>query len=165
MKSKAVSEIADTVSFFERSFILAIIFKKSQELTPQELIEIFSVRTAVFVVEQDCPYQEVDDEDYNALHVLLVEGKLKAYARILDRGSYITFGRVLTVKEYRGEQLGQAIVKATLAKIKVLYPHKSVKISGQAYLQKFYESFGFVVNSEIYLEDGIPHLELVLAND
>ncbi|MGG5370013.1 GNAT family N-acetyltransferase [Enterococcus sp. AZ196] len=139
--------------------------KSTDELTSQELLTILQARTAVFVVEQKCPYQEVDEEDRQALHVCLEEeGELRAYARILEDGEIIHFGRVLVVKKYRGQQLGRKIVAATLNEIDKRYPDRTIVISAQAHLVDFYRSFGFEQNSEIYLEDEIPHIEMILEN-
>lgn len=140
--------------------------KSTDELTSQELLTILQIRTAVFVVEQNCPYQEVDEADRQALHVCLEEdGKIKAYARILETDDQIHFGRVLVVKEYRGQQLGRKIVKKTLKEIEKRYPNQVVVISAQAHLAEFYGSFGFKPNSEIYLEDDIPHIEMLLQKN
>lgn len=140
--------------------------KSTDELTSQELLTILQIRTAVFVVEQNCPYQEVDEADRQALHVCLEEdGKIKAYARILAIDDPIHFGRVLVVKEYRGQQLGRKIVEKTLKEIEKRYPNRVVVISAQAHLAKFYGSFGFKPNSEIYLEDDIPHIEMLLQKN
>lgn len=140
--------------------------KSTDELTSQELLTILQIRTAVFVVEQNCPYQEVDEADRQALHVCLEEdGKIKAYARILAADDQIHFGRVLVVKEYRGQQLGRKIVEKTLKEIEKRYPNRVVVISAQAHLTEFYGSFGFKPNSEIYLEDDIPHIEMLLQKN
>lgn len=137
--------------------------KTADELTSAELIEIFQERVAVFVVEQECPYQEVDEYDAIAWHVLLKdEGKLKAYARIIEKEDHVTFGRVLVLKDYRGEQWGKKLLTAVIEETKQRFPGRKIQISGQAYLKKFYQSFGFEIASDIYLEDGIPHLELIL---
>lgn len=139
--------------------------KRTDELTPQELLTILQARTAVFVVEQECPYQEVDEADRSALHVWIEEnGRLQAYARILAEEETIHFGRVLVVKEYRGQQLGRTIVSKTLKEIETRYPKRPVVISAQAHLVDFYHSFGFEKNSGIYLEDEIPHIEMILRN-
>ncbi|MFC4772120.1 GNAT family N-acetyltransferase [Enterococcus hermanniensis] len=137
--------------------------KSTNELTPQELITIFQARTAVFVVEQDCPYQEVDEADREALHVCLEEAsKLAAYARILVEPDGIHFGRVLVMKEFRGQQLGKKLVSETLAEIERRYPNRPIIISAQAHLTKFYGAFGFVTISAVYLEDDIPHVDMRL---
>ncbi|GEO46538.1 GNAT family N-acetyltransferase [Companilactobacillus kimchii] len=143
-----------------------IIIKHTNELKPKELIEIFKQRVAVFVVEQNCPYQEVDTNDFGDLHVCLIENNtLKAYTRIIDKGNYITFGRVLVVKSYRKNGLGRQIVQATIDEIKKRFPTQPIQIQAQAYLQKFYESFGFKAISTIYLEDNIPHLDMLLETN
>ncbi|WP_334333155.1 GNAT family N-acetyltransferase [Companilactobacillus sp. HBUAS59544] len=140
-----------------------IIIKHTNELKPDELVEIFKQRTAVFVVEQNCPYPEVDDDDFNDLHVCLVEnGNLQAYARIIDKKTHITFGRVLVVKKFRGSGLGKEIVAATLKEITQRFPNVKIRIQAQTYLQDFYSSFGFKTISETYLEDGIPHIDMIL---
>lgn len=137
--------------------------KSTNELTPQELITIFQARTAVFVVEQECPYQEVDEADREAIHVCLEEkGKLAAYARILAEPEAIHFGRVLVLKEFRGKQLGKKIVSETLADIERRYPKRPIIISAQAHLTKFYGAFGFLTTSDVYLEDDIPHVDMRL---
>jgi len=141
-----------------------IIVKSTNELSPKELIDILKARTAVFVVEQNCPYQEVDDDDYNDLHVCLIEdNNLKAYTRIIDKGDHITFGRVLVVNEYRKDGLGKKIVAATIEEIKTRFPNQPIQIQAQAYLQDFYSQFGFKAISDIYLEDNIPHLDMLLT--
>lgn len=140
-----------------------IIIKNTNELEPKELIEILKQRVAVFVVEQNCPYQEVDDDDLNDLHVCLIEDNvLKAYTRIIDKGDYITFGRVLVVKKFRKEGLGEEIVQATIDEIKKRFPNQPIKIQAQAYLKGFYSNFGFQAISDVYLEDNIPHLDMLL---
>ncbi|QIL51067.1 GNAT family N-acetyltransferase [Weissella coleopterorum] len=139
--------------------------KQTSSLTALELLEIMQARVAVFVVEQDCPYQEIDAKDEAAWHVILKEeDKMVAYARIVghDDGVSISFGRVLVVKPYRQMHLGRTIVMAALTEIEERFPEKTVKIAAQEYLRKFYETFGFKAQSEVYLEDGIPHLDMIL---
>ncbi|MFD2830388.1 GNAT family N-acetyltransferase [Corticicoccus populi] len=139
------------------------IAKSLDELSQKELFDIFKERVRVFVVEQDCPYQEVDDTDETAVHIILKDkDKVAAYARIMEGGDYASFGRVLTVKEYRGLKLGRGIVEKSINEIKERFPGKSIKISAQEYLKSFYESFGFETVSEVYLEDGIPHMDMIL---
>lgn len=144
---------------------LNLIIKETNELSPKELVNIMQERVKVFVVEQNCPYQEVDKMDETATHVLLQEqGKLVAYARIIPHVDqvHISFGRVLVVKEYRKHKLGRKIVQAALDQIQKQFPNKEVKIQAQSYLQNFYSSFGFKAVSDVYLEDNIPHLDMVL---
>jgi len=144
---------------------LELVVKKTSELSSKELLNIMQERVKVFVVEQNCPYQEIDTEDENAIHVELKKaGKLVAYTRIIphEDQKHISFGRVLVVKPYRKLKLGRKIVKATLDQIKKQYPTKDIKIQAQSYLQEFYSSFGFKAVSGVYLEDNIPHLDMVL---
>ncbi|MBP1039505.1 GNAT family N-acetyltransferase [Vagococcus sp. BWB3-3] len=136
---------------------------KLTDFTLTQVVTLFKERVAVFVVEQACPYQEIDEADYQATHIALWQGEeLMAYTRVIDRGTEITFGRVLVTQAFRGQQLGRQIVSMTLAEIEKNYPDKPVQISAQAYLEKFYGSFGFEVISAEYLEDGIPHIDMVL---
>lgn len=139
--------------------------KKTSELSVPELLEIMKARVKVFVVEQECAYQEIDAQDDNAIHMILrVDGKLAAYTRIYRNPSrsYVNFGRVLVVKEFRKQHLGREIVSATIEEIKEDFPGNNIKIAGQSYLRKFYESFGFKPTSDVYLEDGIPHIDMEL---
>ncbi|PMD73931.1 GNAT family N-acetyltransferase [Companilactobacillus nuruki] len=141
-----------------------ITVKKTNELSPKELITILKARVDVFVVEQNCPYQEVDDSDYDDLHVCLIENnELKAYTRIIDKSDHITFGRVLVVEKYRKDGLGKKIVASTINEIKQRFPDQPIQIQAQAYLQKFYASFGFKAISDVYLEDNIPHLDMLMT--
>ncbi|EFT94986.1 GNAT family N-acetyltransferase [Enterococcus faecalis] len=144
---------------------LELVIKDTKELLPLEFLKIIKERVRVFVVEQNCAYQEVDDKDDTARHVYFKSNdKIVAYARItLDQNATtISFGRVLVVKEYRNLKLGKKIVTETIAEIQKLYPTKVIKISAQSYLKKMYESFGFQAVSGIYLEDDIPHISMIL---
>ncbi|WP_010499246.1 GNAT family N-acetyltransferase, partial [Ligilactobacillus acidipiscis] len=106
-----------------------------------------------------------DKADEKAIHVLLKrEDKLVAYTRIVPHTDqvHISFGRVLVVKEYRKHELGRKVVQATLNQIQKQFPAKEIKIQAQSYLQNFYSSFGFSPVSDVYLEDNIPHLDMIL---
>jgi ElaA protein len=147
------------------SLLMELLIKPTRQLTNLELINIFIERTKVFVVEQNAPYQEVDEADKDAKHVFFKEeDDIVAYTRIIndEDEDAIAFGRVLVNESYRGQNLGKKIVTATLGEIKTNYDTKHVRISAQARLQKFYESFGFKVASEVYLEDNIPHIAMTL---
>lgn len=140
--------------------------RQTNELTPQELVTIFKERTSVFVVEQTCYYQEVDDEDYQCFHVRILDDQtngLMAYARIMPKKDSVTFGRVLVVEKFRRQGLGNQLLKAVLDYISTHFPGLDVEIEAQAYLTKFYGSFGFKQTSEIYLLDNIPHCQMKLA--
>lgn len=139
-------------------------YSKLTDLTAVEVSKIYQERIAVFVVEQNCPYQDVDDEDYLATHVCLwsESGEVQAYSRIIQKKSHITFGRVIVSRKYRSQGYGKVLLTKILGKIEQDYPDQPVVISAQAYLERFYSSFGFVAISEVYLEDGIPHLDMRL---
>lgn len=140
--------------------------RQTNELTPRELVTIFKERTRVFVVEQTCYYQEVDDEDYQCFHVRILDdqtNELMAYARIMPKKDSVTFGRVLVVEKFRRQGLGSQLLKAVLDYISTHFPGLDVEIETQAYLTKFYGSFGFKQTSEIYLLDNIPHCQMKLA--
>jgi ElaA protein len=134
----------------------------TEQLTRKELITIFKERVKVFVVEQDCPYQEVDDDDFDATHIFNIEGNdLLAYARVMDRGDYIKFGRVLVNRNHRGKRLGDELLQQVMDFIEKTHRPEVIKIEAQAHLEGFYGSFGLRKNSEVFLEDGIPHIEMV----
>ena len=140
--------------------------RQTNELTPRELVTIFKERTRVFVVEQTCYYQEVDDEDYQCFHVRILDDRtneLMAYARIMPKKDSVTFRRVLVVEKFRRQGLGSQLLKAVLDYISTHFPGLDVEIEAQAYLTKFYGSFGFKQTSEIYLLDNIPHCQMKLA--
>lgn len=132
------------------------------ELNSRELIEFLEQRVKVFVVEQNCPYQEVDDDDLNALHIELLsdEGNLCGYSRVYKTDGHVTFGRVLVPKERRHHGYANELLKKTLSVIEERYPGQRIEIEAQAYLTKFYESFGFKQISDIFLLDGIPHCRM-----
>ncbi|MCE5001561.1 GNAT family N-acetyltransferase [Staphylococcus pseudoxylosus] len=145
---------------------MELVVKHTKEMSNIELVKVFQTRINVFIVEQNCTYQEVDEFDLNTLHVMLKNGEeIVAYSRIIEHPSYITFGRVLVVEKYRKSNYGRKIVKATLNKIKESYKQTQVRISGQAYLKAFYESFGFESVSDVYLEDNIPHITFQMYLD
>lgn len=137
--------------------------KQFSELTAKELLEIVQLRIAVFVVEQNCPYQEVDEWDETAVHIWLEDkGDIAGYTRIVEKGDKVTFGRVIISKAYRGKKLGQELLEITIAETNKRYPDRPIFISAQAHLTSFYEKAGFKAISEVYLEDDIPHVEMVL---
>ncbi|MBM7687342.1 GNAT family N-acetyltransferase [Enterococcus ureilyticus] len=135
--------------------------KKLTELTTKEFLEIVKLRIVVFVVEQNCPYQEVDDADEVAWHTWLQEGTdIVGYTRIIDQGDTVTFGRVLINPKYRNQKLGNKLLKETLKVVEENYPNRPIVIGAQAHLTKFYGAFGFEAVSEVYLEDDIPHVQM-----
>jgi ElaA protein len=135
------------------------------ELSPLQLHAIFAARQAVFIVEQACPYPDIDGKDPKALHLSGWSGdQLSAYLRLLPPGvSYPdqpSLGRIVTTKIARGSGLGRELVARGLEKLHELYPSMPTRIGAQAHLQKFYGSLGFVQSSEPYDEDGIMHIEM-----
>ncbi|MCH9659669.1 MAG: GNAT family N-acetyltransferase [Bacteroidetes bacterium] len=142
-----------------------IFIKTFEELTLNELHDIFQLRSEVFVVEQDCVYQDVDGKDKKALHVFgKKSGRIAAYTRCFGPGDYFaeaSIGRVVVPMDYRKDGYGHDIMKASLKAIKDTYGHGVIKLSAQIYLVKFYESHGFATTGESYLEDGIPHIGMV----
>lgn len=140
-------------------------WSRLEAFTALELYEIIKAREAVFVVEQNCPYQETDELDLHAWHLTaLVNGEFAAYARVVDPGlknSQPSIGRVMTLKKFRGQKIGRALMEEAIKFAEQKYPGKGIKISAQVYLQKFYASLGFNVFGESYDEDGIPHIDMI----
>ena len=140
--------------------------KHFNELTSVELYEILQIRAEVFVVEQNCVYQDLDNKDKGAYHVFLHEdGKVKAYLRVLAAGvSYedASIGRVLTIQ--RGTGLGKQLLLEGIKVAKEKFNADKIRISAQSYAKGFYEQVGFKQVSEEYLEDGIWHMEMLLEN-
>ena len=143
---------------------MKLIIKHFNELSAQELFEIYKLRVAVFVVEQNCPYQEIDDADKKAYHVRLEdETGILAYCRVLPKG--VTFpeasvGRVIAVKRRCG--LGGLILSEGIKAAKERFGAEVIVIGAQVYARGLYEKAGFVQSSPEYLEDGIPHIEMTL---
>ena len=139
--------------------------KSFQELNTTELYQILQLRSEVFVVEQDCVYQDIDFKDQNALHVLgLKNAKIIAYTRLFDSGQYFdspSIGRVVVKDTERKFGYGHDLMKASIQAIINNYKETKITISAQVYLQKFYESHDFIKVGEEYLEDGIPHIKMI----
>ena len=136
--------------------------KTFEQLSTVELYEILKARVNVFVVEQNCPYPELDEMDYKSLHVWTEkDGKIVAYLRahIKDEG-VVRMGRVLTTE--RGKAYGAAILQHGLKEIKTHFNPQKIYIEAQSYAIGFYEREGFAVCSEEFLEDGIPHVQMEL---
>lgn len=138
--------------------------KSFHELTVSELYAMLRLRERVFIVEQSCPYQDLDDTDQKALHVFLYEEeKLAAYTRIFRSGikyPEASIGRVVTSPAHRGKGYGEKVMKASIEELlRIGEPH--IVLSSQAYAEKFYEKLGFKrTEKEPYLEDDIPHVEM-----
>ena len=141
--------------------------KKFNELTVDELFEIYKLRVSVFVVEQRCPYQEVDDFDESALHLCAWEdGKLIAYLRILLKGTAfeeVSLGRVISSKRRCG--IGSLLVKEGIRAAREKFGAESIVLEAQTYARALYEKQGFVQVSDEFSEDGIPHIKMRLSTD
>ena len=147
--------------------MLAFQTKTFHELSLQELYAILALRAEVFVVEQNCPYQDVDGKDLDCIHVLgFINDELIAYARVLGKGTsykdYASIGRIVTSSSCRGENHGHALVDFSIEVCQKKFPGQPVKISAQAHLEKFYNAHSFKATGEAYLEDDIPHIAMIL---
>ena len=140
--------------------------KKFDELTVHELYAIFQLRIEVFAIEQNCVYQDVDNKDQQSYHFMGWENKkLVAYTRLVPPGigfSEPSIGRVVTSPSVRRTGIGKELMKKSIEKAKELFGNAPIKIGAQLYLKKFYESFGFVQTGDIYLEDNIEHIKMIL---
>jgi len=143
--------------------------KRFADLDVYELYEILKLRNEVFVVEQNCVFQDADSKDPYCYHLMgFVNNELGSYARIVPaRVSYpqISIGRVITKRTYRKTGLGKALMDKAIAECDRLFGPQVIKIGAQVYLKHFYQSFGFQQSGEPYLEDGIPHIEMTRFNE
>lgn len=140
--------------------------KKFSELTTTELYSILKLRSEVFVVEQNCVYQDVDNKDQKAIHLFISdENEVIAYTRLFNKGDYFnqaSIGRVVVHQKYRNKKLGHLLMKDSIKAIEKHYNTSKITISAQTYLKNFYESHQFKQVGEAYLEDGIPHIKMKL---
>ena len=140
---------------------------KFHQLTPDQLYDILKLRVDIFVVEQKCPYPELDDKDrqVETRHLTAYrDSSLIAYARLLPPGlSYPdpSIGRFAVESSVRNQGIGSLLMEKSLEEIDKIWPDKAIRISAQEHLRKFYEKFGFIKVSDSYLEDGIPHVEML----
>ncbi|MEO6723505.1 MAG: GNAT family N-acetyltransferase [Ferruginibacter sp.] len=139
-------------------------YKSFHELAPAELYSIMELRNEVFVVEQNCVYQDADNKDQESFHFMAWDNKnLAAYCRILPPGlafSAASIGRVVSAPAYRKSGCGRKLMEQAIEKTLNEFDCKIIMIGAQLYLKKFYESLGFVQFSETYLEDNIPHIKM-----
>lgn len=145
--------------------MLDIKVKNFDELTSLELYNLLQLRSEVFVVEQDCVYQDLDGKDEKAIHIIgFKNDKIVAYTRIFKPGYYFeesSIGRVVVAANERKYKYGYDIMKASIKAIKDHFNQTEIKISAQVYLDKFYTNLGFKAIGEEYLEDGIPHVAML----
>ncbi len=141
--------------------------KSFGELDAKELYTIIKTRVDVFVVEQRCPYHELDGHDDSADHLFCKDGeKIVAYARLLPKGTVYeqaSIGRVLVHKQYRRQGYARELLEIAISHITDQWQETTIKIQGQEYLRHFYASFGFNEISDVYLDDGIPHVDMLLT--
>lgn len=139
--------------------------KSFDQLNTAELYALLKIRQEVFVVEQNCPYLDADDYDQKALHLWgEFKGEIVAYCRIFPPGikyDEASIGRVLSNNNYRGHNLGRILMRNAISTIESRFRTKNVRISAQDYLLKFYREFGFEDTGKKYLEDDIPHTEMI----
>jgi ElaA protein len=140
-------------------------FAPFEELTPREVHDLLQLRAEVFVVEQDCPFQDMDGVDPDSWHLLGRRGDvLIAYCRMIPAGIKFaepSIGRVVTLPALRRTGCGRELMAEALRRADTLWPGRSIRIGAQHRLERFYEDFGFATASEPYIEDGIPHIEML----
>ena len=141
-----------------------VIIKSFEELNKAELYQITQLRIAVFIIEQDCPYPDLDDMDQDAQHLWIEDaGEIVCYLRVNPAGSRFvepSLGRIVTKKSHRNNGLAEILIKSAIDLV-CKEGSKAIRISAQCYLEKYYEKFGFIKDSEEYLEDDIPHIEML----
>ena len=143
---------------------MRVCFKRFHELTLDELYRLLRLRVAVFVVEQECPYMELDDRDQKAVHVWLEDAEgLQAYLRVMDRGvesEHVSIGRVIAVKRRSG--IGSRILEEGIRVAREVFGAETIYLEAQVYARYFYERQGFRQISDAYIDDGIPHIRMLL---
>lgn len=139
--------------------------KSFDQLSIEELYEILQLRSEVFVVEQNCVYQDIDGKDDRALHIIGIQDeKLVGYARCFPAGIYFeqaAIGRIIIREDYRNRKLGHVILDAAIGAVKKYYNATNIRLSAQLHLMSFYEDHGFIPVGADYLEDGIPHISMI----
>lgn len=142
--------------------------KKFEDLTLNELYALLCLRTEVFVVEQNCVFQDMDNKDQYCYHLMgWKENELVAYTRLVPDGvsyaGYPSIGRVVTAPAARGGGIGRILMEKSIEETRRIFGNGPIKIGAQLYLLAFYSSLGFVQTSDIYMEDGIEHIEMILS--
>lgn len=139
--------------------------KTFDEFTVPELYAVLKARIDVFVIEQNCPYPDLDNYDQKAVHIWAEEdGQVLAYCRVFDKGikyKETSIGRVLTTEQARGKSLGKLLIQYAVETIENRFHTPEIRISAQDYLLRFYGGFGFEDTGKKYLEDDIPHTEMI----
>ncbi len=143
-------------------------YKKFADLRPDELYAIMRLRIEVFIIEQNCIFQDADNKDQKAVHFMGWHNEqLVAYTRLFDAGACYeeaSIGRVVTSHIARGSGIGKELMKESISLLYTLFGKQPIRIGAQLYLKRFYESLGFQQTSDVYLEDDIEHIEMLLIN-
>lgn len=143
------------------------VIKSFQELSAIELYSILQLRSEVFVVEQNCVFQDMDNKDSNCFHLMCWENeRLIAYTRLVPAGvsfEEVSIGRVVSSPSIRGRGIGKLLMEKSILESDRLFGKQNIRIGAQYYLLDFYRSFGFEPTGEIYLEDNIEHIEMILS--
>ena len=143
--------------------------KKFNQLSTLELYDIFKARQEIFIVEQECLCYDIDSKDLDAIHVFAIEeGQVACYLRILEKGvrfDEVSIGRVITRPAYRRKGYGEQIMEKAIRYIEEVMGESEIRISAQTYLEKFYGNVGFKVVSDVYLEDGLDHYEMLYSSN
>ncbi|MGL5900044.1 MAG: GNAT family N-acetyltransferase [Lactobacillaceae bacterium] len=138
--------------------------KKLSEMTPWEIYQVYKLRIATFVVEQNRIYQEIDEHDLEAFHIFAKDNnQISAYARVylIDHDRKVTFGRVVTAKNVRGQGLGDQLLDQILNSIKVNFSGKSIEIESQSQVKNFYKQKGFVTKGNEFIFESTPHIKMI----
>jgi len=148
--------------------MISWICKKFEDLSPYELYAVIQLRNEIFVVEQNCVFQDADNKDQYCWHLMGYKGdkQLVAYTRLVPAGvSYKepSIGRVVTAQTERGKGTGRLLMEESIKQSRILFGEQIIRIGAQLYLKNFYNSLGFKETGEIYLEDGIQHVEMLLS--
>ncbi|MDT8347335.1 MAG: GNAT family N-acetyltransferase [Flavobacteriaceae bacterium] len=146
---------------------MEVIFKTFTDLTQDELYELLRLRAEVFVVEQNCPYQDIDNKDQVATHAFIKEpsSNMIAYARLFKAGYYAqepSIGRVVTKLSHRNKGIAKVLMSACIDYMKTTLKVNTIELSAQNYILDFYKNLGFKTEGKSYLEDGIPHTRMKL---
>ena len=143
--------------------------KKFNQLNTLELYDILKAREEIFIIEQECLYYDIDSKDLDAIHIFAMEeGQVACYLRILGRGTRydeVSIGRVITRPAYRRKGYGEQMMKRAIQYVEEVMGESEIRISAQTYLEKFYGNVGFEVVSDVYLEDGMDHFEMLYSSN
>lgn len=136
---------------------------KFNDLTPRQIYDMYQLRQKVFVIEQNRLYNELDDTDLNAIHLLnYQDDQLVSYARIFQEGHHVSFGRVVVDPEYRGMDLGSQLMRKILQTVEDWYPNQAIEIHAENEAQDFYKKFGFTKVGDVIIFNKTPHVKMVL---